>query len=97
MRTTDELINDIFAYLDDIRDNFQIERIPVESSNIAAIGYDPFKHILEVEFLGDKGTNSVYRYFDVPDNIFVGVMEAQSHGKYFWQYIRNTYKFQQVS
>lgn len=56
-----------------------MERIYVESSNIASIGYDQEMLILEVEFR--NGT--IYQYYDIPSYIFEGLMQADSKGKYF--------------
>lgn len=54
-----------------------MNRIPVSSSNIVSIGYDNDSMILEVEF-----KNSVYRYFNIPEYIYTGLMNAASHGTY---------------
>ena len=51
----------------------------VDSSNIAAIGYDANSQTLEVEFLN----GSIYQYYAVPQYIYDGLMSADSHGKYF--------------
>jgi|TARA_R100000501_G_C2627036_1_gene120918 hypothetical protein len=69
-----------------------IERMPVESSNLASVGYDENAEILEVEFR--KG-GSVYRYMNVPQIEFERLMNAHAlgstHGKYFSANIRNAY------
>ena len=39
-----------------------MERIAVESSNLASIGYDEASMVLEVEFKH----GGIYQYFDVP-------------------------------
>lgn len=58
-------------------------RVPVISSNIKSIGWiDP--STLEVEFL----SGTIYRYYYVPLDIYMGMLEATSKGKYFWQHIR---------
>lgn len=56
-----------------------MNRIPVSSSNLRAIGYDPDSRTLEVEFL-DGG---LYRYSGVPASVHAGLMSASSHGSYF--------------
>ena len=61
-----------------------MERQYVSSSNIASIGYDPDNLILEIEFL----SGAVYQYYDVPQNIYDGLMAADSHGKFFDVYIK---------
>lgn len=62
---------------------------PVQSSNIAAIGYDPATSDLLVEF----HNGSTYRYYGVPANVFDDLQNAGSVGRYFMASIRNSYKF----
>jgi hypothetical protein len=69
-----------------------MRRTPVSSSNLASVGYDPGEHILEVEFL----SGSVYQYFNVPEQVYRGLMSASSHGSYFGEYIRMSYQYRQV-
>lgn len=56
-----------------------MRRITVSSSNLASVGYDVTSCILEVEF----NNGSIYQYFDVPSHEHEGLMNADSHGKYF--------------
>ena len=71
-----------------------MDRTPVNSSNIAAIGYDPDSQILEVEFLD----GSIYDYSDVPDYHFEGIMAAPSKGQYLHQHIKKGgYTYQRVA
>lgn len=56
-----------------------MNRIPVTSSNLAAIGYDPATSTLEIAFT--KG--GVYQYANVPASVYEGLMSAPSHGRYF--------------
>jgi len=60
-----------------------MNRRNVQSSNIASIGYDSQKQILEVEF----HQGSIYRYYDVPEIVYNGLMSATSHGQYLNLYI----------
>jgi hypothetical protein len=55
-----------------------MERIPVSSSTIAAMGYDPTTCTLEVEF--NSGT--LYQYTGVPQGEFEAFMQAESKGSY---------------
>ena len=66
-----------------------MKRQTVESSNLASIGYDPENEILEVEF----NHGGVYQYFDVPQDVYKDLMNAESHGKYFSANIRNDYEY----
>ena len=64
----------------------------VESSMIHAIGYDKEKRILEVVF----NTGRTYQYADVPYEVFVGFLNAESKGRYFLANIRDVYQYLQV-
>ena len=64
-----------------------MDRKGVTSTNIASIGYDDEKCILEVEF--KKG--SVYQYHRVPRNVYDELMFAESKGKYLSQNVKPYY------
>ena len=69
-----------------------MKREKVESSNIKSIGYDPKKQILEIEFVAKKG-QSIYQYYNIPENIYCELMESESIGVGFGQLIRNVYDY----
>lgn len=69
-----------------------MNRQPVSSSNIASIGYDVDSQTLEIEFLN----GGVYQYFDVPQHIFDGIMNAESHGQFLAQNIKGIYRYSKV-
>ncbi len=93
MRSSLEIVANLKRYLDNIRDGYEIERIPVKSSNLVSVGLNPFKHILEIEFKGDKSKgNSIYQYQGVPNDVFLGLMMAESCGKYFHKNIKEKYR-----
>jgi hypothetical protein len=69
-----------------------MERIPVSSSTIASIGFDEDSSTLEIEFL----SGSVYQYFDVPFNIYNGLIDSDSKGQYMNQFIKGHYRFVKV-
>ncbi|MFZ5802872.1 MAG: KTSC domain-containing protein [Candidatus Omnitrophota bacterium] len=64
-----------------------MKRIAVRSSEIAILGYDEKKKILEVAFK----TGNVYTYEAVPQEVFEAFLKADSYGQYFEQYIRDHY------
>jgi len=70
-----------------------MQRTPVVSSNLVSVGYDAESQILEIEF----NSGSVYQYYRVPANIYRGLMKAGSHGEYFHDYIRDVFRYRQVS
>jgi hypothetical protein len=66
-----------------------MERTPVTSTDIRAIGYDPETETLEIEF--NKG--SVYQYAGVPVGEYEATMNADSKGRYFSANIKGRYSF----
>ena len=59
-------------------------RMPVSSSNLASVGYDPNAQTLEIEFLH----GGIYQYSGVPSSVHLGLMAASSHGAYFDQHVK---------
>jgi hypothetical protein len=52
-----------------------MQRVPVESSSIASIGYAPQERVLELEF---RQSSEVYQYFDVPAEEYTAFLAAGS-------------------
>ncbi len=70
-----------------------MERTPVKSTTMVSVGYDPISQLLEIEFVG----GAVYQYMDVPEDIFLGLMQAESKGQYFNFVIRPAgFRYQQL-
>lgn len=69
-----------------------MEMIPVDSSNIEAVGYDVDSSTLQVEFK-NGGT---YQYFDVPERVFNELQHAASVGGYLASAIKGTYRYSKV-
>jgi hypothetical protein len=68
-----------------------MERIPIDSTSIASVGYEG--GTLEVEFVSGR----VYQYFDVPEHAYDALMSApQGRGGYFNAYIRGHYRYARV-
>ena len=65
--------------------------IKVESSNIAKVGYDQSKKILAIQFESGK----TYNYADVPANVVLDFLFADSLGKYFNTQIKEKYAVKQ--
>ena len=66
-----------------------MKRKQVESSNLASVGYDADKKILEIGF----NHGGVYQYFNVPQDEYKALMNASSHGSYFYHNIRGNYEY----
>jgi hypothetical protein len=71
----------------------KVPRTPVQSSNVAAVGYDPASSTLEVEFLN----GGVYEYQDVPAEVAAGLVSAGSVGAYFAANVRHRYTGRKLS
>jgi hypothetical protein len=57
-------------------------RVPVTSSNVAAIGYDHATLTLEIVYQPDrKGDRRVYAYVDVPADVHFDLMRSPSIGR----------------
>jgi len=70
-----------------------MKRIPLSSSNLAAVGYDPQTKTLEVEFKN----GSIYQYNQVSERIYAELMNADSHGRYFNANVKNAgYAFKRI-
>ena len=69
-----------------------MNRIPVSSTNISSIGYDPQSATLEVEFT----TGTVYQYFNVPEHLHQQFLNSSSHGQFLNEHIRYNYRYQKV-
>lgn len=68
-----------------------MNRVPVQSSNVVAVGYDEETSILEVEFT----SGSVYRYFAVSRLHFVALTGGGvSVGRYLNTEIKTRYRYE---
>ncbi len=63
----------------------------VSSSDLRSVGYE--NRTLEIRF----HSGGVYRYYDVPQSVYINLMQASSHGKYFHRYIKNYYRYSRVA
>jgi KTSC domain len=61
--------------------------VPVASSHIKAVGYDEATSSMAVEF----HNGSTYRYEKVPAEIHVGLITAESPGRYFAANVRGKF------
>jgi hypothetical protein len=69
-----------------------MRRIPVSSSNLAEIGYDDTSRTLEILFRDD----SLYQYFDIPQQEFDALKNAASKGHYLSTNIKGRYRYARV-
>lgn len=70
----------------------KIIMIPVDSSNIQAIGYSFQERVLQVDFL----SGSRYRYIAVEPEVFERFIHAPSIGRFLNREIKKVYDYRQV-
>ena len=64
------------------------KRQSLDSSALASTGYDQTARILDVEFVS---SGSVYRYYEIPGDVFRSLVSADSVGRYYNLFIRGQY------
>jgi hypothetical protein len=70
-----------------------MDRRPVRSSVLASVGYDSATATLEVAFV----EGAIYQYFEVPIDIYAGLISASSHGTYFDAHVRQAgYRYAKI-
>jgi KTSC domain len=62
---------------------------PVDSSVIAAVGYDDAQRTLYVRF----NASGMYVFHDVPPAAYDALIHAESKGRFFNAEIRDTYRY----
>jgi hypothetical protein len=65
----------------------------VRSSNLDKIAYDYSKKELQIRFLG----GGHYIYYNVTPDVFEGLKQADSKGKFFWIWIRDEYQYAKLN
>jgi KTSC domain len=69
-----------------------LSRVRVTSSFIASVGYDAKARVLDVKF----HSGSLWRYFDVPPEIYRAFLDAESKGRFYNANIRHHFKSQKL-
>lgn len=65
----------------------RIRRQPVESTSLASVGYSKKWAILEVQFRSGQ----IYRFHDVPVEVYRDLLNAQSKGRFLHREIRSRF------
>jgi len=60
---------------------------PVQSSQVAAIGYSPDRKTLAVTFI--RGTGAIYHYPNVSPEVHAAFVGAESIGSFFGKHIKS--------
>ena len=77
--------------------------VRVKSSNMWAYGInirnadDEFGDVLAQFKNEGGGPGDIYIYYDVPVKVYRRWVTAPSKGHYFWQYIRNNYRYSKLT
>jgi ATP-dependent DNA helicase RecG len=69
-----------------------IEGTSLASSNIASVEYDGERMIMEIEF----HDGAVYQFFDVPEKVYLGLVNAPSHGAYYLLEVKELFKNKKI-
>jgi hypothetical protein len=69
-----------------------VERIPVDSTMMASVGYAARRRTLEIEFR----TGEVYHYYGVSPDVFRALLEAPSKGRFFHGEIDGAFEYARV-
>lgn len=69
-----------------------MRRLPVDSTDLVSIGYDPKTRTLEIEFKEDR----IYQYSDVEPDIYERFTRTDSYGEYFYAHINKHYRYKRV-
>lgn len=75
----------------------QTRMIPVESSNVAEIGYAYVKRDLYVRYLNQQDLNQpgkLYVYHKVPRSVFDNLKRTDSVGEYLNDYVKDVYQYE---
>jgi len=72
----------------------------VDSSNVHSFYYDPSSREMRVRFLpkeqyGQAGAE--YIYYNVPERIFMALLNADSHGSAFWKLARDKFRYERLA
>lgn len=66
--------------------------VPVSSKSIHHVGYDPDMQRLFLDYRGGR----LYEYFDVPDELYVRLLNATSIGRFVNYAIKPHYHYKEV-
>lgn len=65
----------------------------IESSSVAAVGYDPATRKLYLRF---RGTGQAYVYYEVAPSTFADLMDAESKGGFVNTMIKGSYNYRRL-
>ena len=65
--------------------------VPVDSSALDAVGYDPRRRVLHVAYKGGRE----YAYLDVPPDVYDALLQADSKGRFVNEVVKPRYRFEE--
>ena len=68
-------------------------REPVNSAAIETVTYDEWSRHLDIAL----ATGRIYRYFDVPPEVYAELMDADSKGRFYNERIRDAYRYERLN
>lgn len=74
-------------------DETSFEMIPVTSSQIQSVGYNPNTKQLRISFLKNGST---YEYDGVNQEVFDGLVNAPSVGSYFGAVVKGAFPYRRI-
>ena len=64
----------------------------LNSTSLAEVGYEQEENTLHVQFQN----GSTYDYFDVPADVYEGILKADSAGRFFNENVSGEFSYQRV-
>jgi hypothetical protein len=71
----------------------RVPMVRMNSSSIAAAGYDDRRHALRLRYV----SGGMYDYLDVPVSVFQELLDAPSKGRFVNWYIKPRYRFARLN
>jgi hypothetical protein len=71
-----------------------VPRLPIDSSNIASVGYSEARRVLAIEFLSSR---LFLHYYEVPPEVFEAFGLAPSRGAFYAKQIRGKFTAKPMS
>ena len=70
-----------------------LNMVYVQSTALEQVAYDPKAHVLRAKF---RESGRTYAYHDVPQELYDGLLFAESLGAYFNTHIRDHFDFEEL-
>lgn len=64
----------------------------IDSTSLAEVGYEQDESTLRVQFQN----GSTYDYFDVPANVYEGILKATSAGRFFNENVLDSFSYERI-